>query len=68
MIRQQTMQHRTIVNSFSFSGMWPPSAKRGIKKMWSYQKKKRTINDVEDNVEDDSIELLALPPTRPQEI
>jgi len=36
--------------------------------MWSYQKKKRTINDVEDNVEDDSIELLALPPTRPQEI
>jgi hypothetical protein len=63
-IRQQTMQHHTIVNSFSSSGMWPPSAKAGIKKMRSYQKKKRTIDDVED----DNIELPTLPPTRPQEI
>jgi hypothetical protein len=44
--------------------MWPLSAKAGIKKMRSYQKKKRTIDDVED----DSIELPTLPPTRPQEI
>ena len=64
-IRQQTMQHHTIVNAFSSSGMWPLSAKAGIKKMRSYQKKKRTIDDVED---DETLDLPALPPTRPEEI
>jgi hypothetical protein len=63
-IRQQTMQYHTIVNSFLSSGMWPPSAKAGIKKMRSYQKKKLTIN----NEEDGDLELPALPPTRPDEI
>lgn len=44
--------------------MWPLSAKAGIKKMRSYQKKKRTI----DEVEEDDLELPALPPTRPIDI
>ena len=44
--------------------MWPLSAKAGLKKMRSYQKKKRTI----DEVEQDDLELPALPPTRPLEI
>jgi hypothetical protein len=39
-IRQQTMKYHTIIDSFKDSGMWPPSAKAGIKKMRSYQKKK----------------------------
>ena len=63
-IRQQTMKYHTIIDSFKDSGMWPPSAKAGIKKMRSYQKKKRTI----DEVEEDDLELPALPPTRPTEI
>jgi hypothetical protein len=63
-IRQQTMKYHTIVNSFRDSGIWPPSAKAGLKKMRSYQKKKRTI----DEVEQDDLELPALPPTRPPEI
>jgi hypothetical protein len=58
------MKYYTIINSFKDSGMWPPSAKAGIKKMRSYQKKKRTI----DKVEEDDLELLALPPTRPIDI
>jgi hypothetical protein len=32
-IRQQTMKYHTIVNSFRDSGMWPLSAKAGLKKM-----------------------------------
>jgi hypothetical protein len=63
-IRQQTMKYHTIVNSLRDSGIWPPSAKAGLKKMRSYQKKKRTI----DKVEQDHLELPALPPTRPPEI
>jgi hypothetical protein len=55
------MQFHTIVNAWKESGMWPPSAKQGIKKMHSYQKKKRTINDV---VEEE-LELLPYPPIRP---
>jgi hypothetical protein len=35
-IREQTMQFHTIVNAWKESGMWPPSAKQGIKKMRSY--------------------------------
>jgi hypothetical protein len=61
-IRKQTMQKHTIVNSFKDSGMWPPSTKAGIKKMRTYQKKKRTINEVEDD------DLPALPPVRPEEM
>lgn len=64
-IRQQTMQKHTIVNAFASSGMWPVSAKAGIKKMRSYGKRKRSIEEVE---ADDTLELPALPPTRPQEI
>jgi hypothetical protein len=45
--------------------MWPPSAKAGIKKMRSYGKKKRSIDEAE---EDDTLELPRLPPTRPSEI
>ena len=44
--------------------MWPPSTKAAIKKMRPYKKKKRTIDDVED----DDPDLPALPPTRPEEI
>jgi hypothetical protein len=58
------MKYHTIVNSFRDSGIWPPSAKARLKKMRSYQKKKRTI----DEVEQDDLELLALPLTRPPEI
>ena len=65
LIRQQTMQRHTIINAFTSSGMWPPSAKAGIKKMRSYGKKKRSIDEVE---EDDTLELPRLPPTRPLEI
>lgn len=65
LIRQQTMQRHTIINAFTSSGMWPPSAKAGIKKMRSYGKKKRSIDEVE---EDDTLKLPRLPPTRPSEI
>ena len=44
--------------------MWPVSAKAGIQKMRSYQKRKRTINEVED----EDLKLPALPPTRPPEM
>ena len=59
------MQYHTIVNAFSFSGIWLPSAKAGIKKMRSYQKKKRTIGEVED---DETLDLPALPPTCSEDI
>ena len=45
--------------------MWPVSAKAGIKKIRSYQKRKRTINKVKG---DDDLELPKLPPTRPQDV
>ena len=45
--------------------MWPPSTKAGIKKIQSYGKKKRSIDEVE---EDKTLELPRLPPTRPSEI
>ena len=44
--------------------MWPLSFKAGIKKMRSYQKKKWTIEEVEE----DDLELPLLLPTRPREI
>jgi hypothetical protein len=40
--------------------MWPVSSKAGIKKMWAYRKKKRSIGDVE---AEDSLDLPPLPPT-----
>ena len=64
-IRQQTMQKNTITNAFRISGMWPVSCKAGIKKMRSYGKKKRSIDEVEAN---DTLDLPPLPPTRPEEI
>jgi hypothetical protein len=60
------MQKHTIINAFSSSGIWPPSAKAGIKKMRSYGRKKRSIDEVE--AEDVTLELPKLPPTRPSEI
>jgi hypothetical protein len=47
-IRKQTMQYYIIVNAFKESGMWPVNIKAGIQKMRSYQKRKRTIDEVED--------------------
>jgi hypothetical protein len=67
LIRQQTIQKHTIINAFSSSGMWPLSTKAGIKKMRSYDKKKRTNDEVEAE-EDAALELPKLPPTRPLEI
>ena len=63
-IRTQTFQYHTIVNCFQDSGIWPPSAKAGIKKMRSYQKKKRAIDEVMDK----DLQLPAHPPTRVEEI
>jgi hypothetical protein len=45
--------------------MWLLSAKARIKKMQSYGKKKRSIDEVEG---DDTLELPRLPPTHPLEI
>jgi hypothetical protein len=56
-IREQTMKYHTIRNAFQESGIWPPSAKQGIKKMRVYQKK----NPI-DTQEDDELELPKLPP------
>jgi hypothetical protein len=47
--------------------MWPLSAKAGIKKMRSYRRKKRSIDEVEAE-EDVTLMLPKLPPTRPLEI
>jgi hypothetical protein len=66
-IHQQTMQKHTIVNAFTSFGMWPLSAKAGIKKMRLYRRKKRSIDEVEAE-EDVTLELPKLPPTRPLEI
>jgi hypothetical protein len=66
-IRKQTMQYHTICNSFKDSGMWPPSAKAGIKKMRSYSRKKQTVDDFDDN-DDNTIELPQHPPTRATEV
>ena len=59
------MQYYTIINAFKESGMWPPSAKAGIKKMRSYQRRKRgaIIEDI-----DNDNTLPPLPPTRPEEV
>ena len=45
------MQYYTIINAFKESGMWPPSAKAGIKKMRLYQRQKRgaIIKDIDNN-------------------
>ena len=65
-IRQQTMQKHTIMNAFKNSGMWPVSSKAGLKKMRAYKKKKkRTIDDVE---EDGDLDLPPLPPSRPEDL
>ena len=65
-IRQQTMRKHTIVNAFTTSRMYPPSAKAGIKKMRSYRRKKRSIDEVE--AENNTLELPKLLPTRPSDI
>jgi len=63
-IRKQTMQKHTILNSFKESGMWPVSLKAALKKMRSYQKRKRSVTEVES----EDFELPALPPSRPEDL
>jgi len=46
--------------------MWPISYKASIKKVYSYNKKKRSIDEVEE--ENDGVELPTLPPLRPSDI
>jgi hypothetical protein len=46
--------------------MWPASYKAGIKKVRSYNKKKRSIDEVEE--ENDGVELPTLPPLRPSDV
>jgi hypothetical protein len=59
------MQKYTIKNAFESSGIWPVSCKAGIKKMRSYGKKKRSIEEVE---VEESLDLPPLLPTRPDEV
>jgi hypothetical protein len=47
--------------------MWPVSAKAGIRKMRAYGKKKRSVDEVEAEAQEEA-ELPKLPPTRPDEI
>ena len=62
-IRSQTMRQYTIINAFKTSGMWPPSAKAGLKKMQEYRKRRQF-----DGVEEEELELPKLLPTRPDQI
>ena len=48
--------------------MWPLSAKAGIKKIRSYSKRKRLIEDVDGEADKEQLDLPALLPTRPVEI
>jgi hypothetical protein len=57
------MQRHTIVNAFKDSGVYPTSAKAGITKMRMYNKAKRSITEV-----DDELDLPRLPPIQPEEI
>jgi hypothetical protein len=59
------MQKYIIKNAFESSGIWPVNYKAGIKKMRSYGKKKRSIEEVE---AEDSLDLPPLLPTRPDEV
>jgi hypothetical protein len=65
LIRTQIMQKYIIKNAFESSGIWPVSCKAGIKKMWSYGKKKRLIKEVK---EEESLDLSPLLPTRPDKV
>jgi hypothetical protein len=64
-IRKQTMKYHTIVNSFCDLGMWPISAKEGLKKMRAYNNwnRKRTTEQIVDFHEDSALELK-LPPLK----
>jgi hypothetical protein len=64
-IRTQTMQKYIIKNAFESSGIWPVNYKARIKKMRSYGKKKRSIEEVE---AEDSLDLPPLLPTRPDKV
>jgi hypothetical protein len=59
------MQKYTIKNAFESSGIWPVSCKAGIKKIRSYRKNKRSIEEVE---AEESLDLPPLLPTRPDEV
>jgi len=59
------MQKYIIKNAFESSGIWPISYKARIKKMRSYGKKKRSIEEVK---VEESLDLPPLLPTRPDEV
>jgi hypothetical protein len=60
-IRKQTMKYHTIVNSFKDSGMWPVSAKEGLKRMRAYNnRRKRTSDELEDEDNNHQPELPML--------
>jgi len=66
-IRAQTMQKHTIVNAFADSGTWPISEKAAIKKMRAYGKRKRTLEEANEEASDE-LDLPALPPNRPSDL
>jgi hypothetical protein len=59
------MQKYIIKNAFESSGILPVSYKAGIKKMRSYRKKKRLIEEVK---AEESLNLPPLLPTRPDKV
>jgi hypothetical protein len=63
-IREQALKRRTIQHAFRDSGIWPVSAKAGIKKMRAYHKSNTQAQDDQDS---DS-NLPKLPPTRAEEV
>lgn len=65
LIQQQTIKYYTITNAFQNSGIWPVSAKKGIKKIRAYQKKTLTLAEAD---EENDLKLPRLLPPRPEEI
>jgi hypothetical protein len=55
-----------IINSFKDLGIWPPSFKVGIKKVYLYNKRKRLANNLDK--EEDNIDLLILLTSSPKVI
>ncbi|XMA11516.1 hypothetical protein WAI453_004307 [Rhynchosporium graminicola] len=64
-IRKDALKVYTIKGAFKEAGIWPVSEKAAIKKMRSYGRKKRTIQDSLD--EEIQPDLPVLPPNRPEE-
>jgi len=66
LIRKQALKRRTIQHAFRDSGIWPVSAKAGIKKMRAYQRSNTQAQDNQD--QDSDSNLPKLPPTRAKEV